>query len=548
MRIPLLHADFEHGSYTKIAKALRKMWPIGDLSLMQSQNVLGVLLGYNGQHDAQREATESFAIPEGSVRMAEVTSSVVKRMFLRYGIDPVSGRGLVPGLHLDELAVSDISGERVLRRMLRSAAEQNLGSIETSDPATAQLFYDEFSLLRSNDPLVVKLRQIEGVPNATYLVRGEQVFVFDKLVELVEAFGMRIDDPELPDLARQLVDAASVSPADAIALWKVLPAPYELKELTSGEIAVLHKPFDAHLAEYFKSKEEAHPTLTKLLMGENVDCLGNFVYRGQALVLREPLTLNLDRFTMPAPVVPESADEKGLWCRLASVKWLPGFSPVSEFFFAKVKETEAAWRYACASMELVANRQRADAWARAEKLDLARLNTTDDAIPDNWREASEGLRECYPELGTLSDHTLWSMYDAYQMEYWHMNSWEPSRDEEFIFYLAGYLADPATARYSAVSTGKWFGYHWMLGNGLGEARQFACSVRSNMDFLDNLVSRISDAMIFLEHEARAKDLRGRKISVFSDMMRMTRSNGLKVIPFTQQASDLTGNQAFPGTP
>jgi hypothetical protein len=175
--------------------------------------VLGVLLGYNGQHDAQREAIESFAIPDGSVRMAEVTSSVVKRMFLRYGIDPVSGRGLVPGLHLDELSVSDISGEQVVRRMLKSAAKQNLGSIETSDPATAQLFYDEFSLLRSNDPLVVKLHQIEGVPNATYLVRGEQVFVFDKLVELVEALGMKIDDPELPDLARQLVDAASVSPA-----------------------------------------------------------------------------------------------------------------------------------------------------------------------------------------------------------------------------------------------------------------------------------------------------------------------------------------------
>lgn len=545
MRIPLLHADFEHGSYTKIAKALRKVWPLGDLSLMQSQNVLGVLLGYNGQHDAQREATESFAIPEGSVRMAEVTSSVVKRMFLRYGIDPVSGRGLVPGLHLDELAVSDISGEQVLRRMLRSAAEQNLGSIETSDPATAQLFYDEFSLLRSNDPLVVKLRQIEGVPNATYLVRGEQVFVFDKLVELVEAFGMRIDDPELPDLARQLVDAASVSPADAIALWKIVPAPYELNELASGKIAVLHKPFDAHVPEYFESKVATQLTLIKLLMGEVVGGRGDFVYRDQALVLREPLALDLERFTMAPPVVTESVNAKGVWCRLESVKWLPGLSPVSESLFVKARETEAAWRFACAGMELVAGNRETNIWAATGDLDLARLNTADDVIPDDWRDASNGLRECYPELGMLSDYTLWSMYDAYQMEYWRMNSWEPSRDGAFIFYLLGCLADPATEAYSAASTGKWFAYHWLHGNGMDEARQFACSVRSNMDFLGRLVGRISDAMTFLEHDARATDLRGQKISVLSDMYRMSRSKGIKVFPVTQDLSVFAGKHFLP---
>jgi hypothetical protein len=151
MRIPLLHADFEHGSYTKISKALRKVWPIGDLSLMQSQNVLGVLLHYNGLHDAQREATESFAIEDGSVSMAEVTSSVVKQMFLRYGIEPVSGRELVSKLHLDELAVARISAEVVMRRMLVDATVQNLNSIETGSPAVAKVFFHDeaWSLLRA---------------------------------------------------------------------------------------------------------------------------------------------------------------------------------------------------------------------------------------------------------------------------------------------------------------------------------------------------------------------------------------------------------------
>jgi hypothetical protein len=545
MRIPLLHADFEHGSYTKISKALRKVWPIGDLSLMQSQNVLGVLLHYNGLHDAQREATESFAIEDGSVSMAEVTSSVVKQMFLRYGIEPVSGRELVSKLHLDELAVARISAEVVMRRMLVDAAEQNLNSIETSSPAVAKVFFhDEArSLLRAgtdNDPLRVTLREIDGIPNASYLVRGERVFVFDKLVEFVGALGTRTNDPDLPDLGRKLLDAASVSPADAIALWKIMPAPYELNELASGQIAVLHKPFDAHLPEYFESKEAAQPTLTRLLMGETVGGRGDFVYRDQALVLREPLALNPDRFTMAPPVVAECAGAKGVWCRLESVKWLPGFSPVPESLFAKTRAAEAAWRYACAGMELVAGNRETDLWAAANKVDLARLNTTNGAIPEDWRDAASRLRECYPELAMLSDYTLWSMYGAYQMEYWHMNSWEPSHDGAFIFYLLGCLADPATERYSAVSTGKWFAYHWMLGNSVDEARQFACSVRSNMDSLDRLVHRISDAMTFLDNDARATDLRGRKISVLSDMHRMARSKGTKVIPVTQDLSVFAG--------
>jgi hypothetical protein len=366
------------------------------------------------------------------------------------------------------------------------------------------------------------------------------VFVFDKLVELVGALGTRTNDPDLPDLARKLLDAASVSPADAIALWKVMPAPYELNELASGQIAVLHKPFDAHLPEYFESKEAARPTLTRLLMGETVGEVGDFVYRDQALVLREPLALNPDRFTMAPPIVAECAGAKGVWCRLESVKWLPGFSPVPESLFAKARETEAAWRYACAGIELVAGNRETDLWAAANKVDLARLNTTNDAIPEDWRDAGSGLRECYPELPMLSDYTLWSMYDAYQMEYWHMNSWEPSRDGAFIFYLPGCLADPATERYSAVSTGKWFAYHWMLGNSVDEARKFACSVRSNMDSLDRLVHRISDAMTFLDNDARATDLRGRKISVLSDMYRMGRSKDMKMVPVTQDLSVFAG--------
>lgn len=47
---------------------------------------------------------------------------------------------------------------------------------------------DEVNVLYAgrSERLKEHLRHIEGVPNATYQVFGDQVFVFDKLVELVK--------------------------------------------------------------------------------------------------------------------------------------------------------------------------------------------------------------------------------------------------------------------------------------------------------------------------------------------------------------------------
>lgn len=116
MRIPLLHADFEHGSFTKLAKAVRKTWPQGDLSLMQAQNVLAKLLGYNNLHDAQREATGAFTTEDGSLSLARVARDIAWRMFLKFDIDLLTARKLTGSLHLEELAMSSISQESLMRR------------------------------------------------------------------------------------------------------------------------------------------------------------------------------------------------------------------------------------------------------------------------------------------------------------------------------------------------------------------------------------------------------------------------------------------------
>lgn len=118
MRIPLLHADFEHGAFTKVTKALRKVWPLGDQSLMQAQNTLACLLGYNSLHDAQREASATLSVADGSLSMDKMVKSVAWRLFVRYGIDLLIAKSLASKLHLSELAAAASTAEaRELREI-----------------------------------------------------------------------------------------------------------------------------------------------------------------------------------------------------------------------------------------------------------------------------------------------------------------------------------------------------------------------------------------------------------------------------------------------
>jgi hypothetical protein len=72
------------------------------------------------------------------------------------------------------------------------------------------VFLDEFAYYFGchNDSLKEVLRKIDGVPNVTYLVKDGHVFVFDKLVQLVEEHRNVQPDLPLADLARSLIAEA----------------------------------------------------------------------------------------------------------------------------------------------------------------------------------------------------------------------------------------------------------------------------------------------------------------------------------------------------
>lgn len=534
MRIPLLHADFEHGSYTRIAKALRKVWPRGELSLMQAQNTLGVLLGYNSQHDARREAIAAFSIPDGSLAMREIESAVVTQMLLRYAIDPVAGRALVSRLHLDELAVASISAEAKMQRLRVSAVQDISGLIGFEKPTTSHLFFDEaaYFLVKPNDDLRETLREVDGVPNASYQVRGDRVFVFEKLLRLVDAVGMKRENPEFSGIVRHLVDDACVTSREAVEQWRLIPEPYELEPLPGGYLAIRHKPFNARVPGVFATTEATWPVLTRLLMGEVVPGEGQFEFNAQPLTLIEPLSL--DGLTMAAPVVERAVVANSMWMNLERVEWRAGFAPVPQSLFLKAKETEVAWNHARASMEETAGERVADIWTQAHKLEFERLNGPGDTAMEDEREQVEGLRECYPELSMLSDATLWSMYDTFQLECWQMGSWDdPVRDEQFVFFLIGCLGGSADLRYSASDRGRWVAYYLMHASPLDHALDLVRQVVVNIGLVNTVARRIADAMKFVEQDAHATDRRGPKVSTFGDMFRIGRKSNTGLTTITQ---------------
>ncbi|VWC82566.1 hypothetical protein BLA39750_01311 [Burkholderia lata] len=226
MRIPLLHADLEHGSYTKVAKALRKAWPLGELSLMQAQNTLAIVLGYNSLHHAQHEATASFSVPGGPVSFESIVKGVAWRMFVRYGIELLLARRIVATLHLDELAVAGISVEAKMQRTIEDAERKGY-------------FYDEAAHLLSHRapwPEETPLLLERGVPSYKWAIYPDrQVFLWSRLVTQIEM--LPEDFAEDLRQARKLPIDSDV--VESFMIGSLMPASCEplTDALASGDLA-----------------------------------------------------------------------------------------------------------------------------------------------------------------------------------------------------------------------------------------------------------------------------------------------------------------------
>lgn len=402
------------------------------------------------------------------------------------------------------------------------------------------MFIDEAGCLLGNkdDQLKEDLREIEGVPNATYLVKDGQVFVFDKLVLKVKEHSKLNPDVPLADLARNLVPFATVSAKEAVDQWGIIPAPYEMVENPAGGFSVRHRPFNARLPGVFQTKNDVQDAFARLLIGGIEAGNGDFTYKSQPMSLCAPL--DLARLPPRPAIHREVGPAKDVYAVLANVGYEAGFAPLSEELFAHVKSLEESWKEDSARAVRYAQNRAAELWQQTGVLRLETLNGADDEVPDHSEQDFAELRLLYPELSMLSDGSLFAWFDYYQMESCYINGWTPSRDDDFLFYLLGKVAGREYERDSVKEIGEWAAYALLRGDSFDAALDFSRAAALYDSAIDKLAWRVADAIRYLVEDKKAIELHGRPIRTFADMFRESRKCNTAIQPtvVSQELSDL----------
>lgn len=391
------------------------------------------------------------------------------------------------------------------------------------------IIFDEAWQFFSNksDKLKETLRNIDAVPNATYVVLDNGVFVFEKLVTLVRE---QIGDQScegIGELAKALVPAAVVSPLEAVELWKIVPEPYELTESPNG-FSIRHRPFNSVLPTHYTSITAANLALADLLAGQVQSGSGDYHYRGQAFILCD----SVDPALLPArPLVDVDWDTTQPlpgFSFLNNETFEPGYEPVSEAIFDRTQRLESAWRADKHAAAHFAQNHVNDIWANAAEYYFELLNDPTDVVPDHGKSDHQELRELYPELRMMCDGSLYSWYDNFQMDVCFLNGWTPGREDRFLFYLLGKVASRDYDDHTAVEAGQWVAYWLLRGNRIDASLELgAVAIRYDTSLYQQ-ARRVYDAMVFLCYEKKATAPRGRKIMTMMDVFDLGRSRNRKI--------------------
>ena len=387
-------------------------------------------------------------------------------------------------------------------------------------PVSSIAFADELGDYCSypQDEWIEVLRQINGVPNATYVVENDRVFVFDKLVHRVQKSGLTKSSGISAHTLDSLIKQATVSANEAVEVWGIIPEQYEVIKSSEGALRIRHRPFNALLPGAFETLLEVQAALANLLLGGVQPGEGDFSYKGQPLTLMEPLDVAL----LPSrPIIDGlQAIETDKYISLNTVEYLAGFAPVSKSLFDEVKALETRWK-ADSSRAAKYAYEHADAlWGQVGRLHLDTLNRSDDKVPEYGKTDVQDLRGCFPELGMLSDDSLYARYNKFQWECYSLNGWEAHRENAFLFYLIG----KTTGDWDKPDfVGQCAGYAILCAEPITDALAFGTAAGLYEEAISHLAYRIADVMRFLQQDTNEAGARGPAVTTMLDLVRSARS-------------------------
>ncbi len=372
--------------------------------------------------------------------------------------------------------------------------------------------------------IIAALRSDEAIPNATYFVKNaKEIFVFDKLVELVDEQYKMHPDRDIIKLAHALMDQAFVSPQEAVEQWHIVPFPYMAEPVKNGWI-IVHRPFNAVIPRTFKDEAELHKAFIQLLVGKKVLAHGksDFLYKGQPMRLRTSFKV-ADLPFMPHVAHLADHNDMNPYLSLGDISYHAGFAPISEKVFHDVKEREETWvkhRLRVAHyVEIYADK----VWSQIKKRPslLKKLIEDTDHVPEDGGEIVQLLRKAYPELAIWEDGTLYAWYEAYQVTYYDscdMEDWSVHRENDFLFFLLGErIIRQNDDTSEVIQAGKWLAYALLRGDTIANAVHFAKAAFAYGKALFTLSEQVKRVITFLEQENHSVTPHGGPVTTMSDI-------------------------------
>lgn len=368
---------------------------------------------------------------------------------------------------------------------------------------TKRVMVDEGSLMLAQqyslDRVRLNLRNIPGIPNASYLTSDTRVFVFEKLVRLVIDADLDLKN----DVARVLDLAAMawVCPEEAVRVWGATPVGYRIEACEKDRgWQIRHDAFSGVVPLTFLSMTEAQTALSKMLMGSTVGDGGNMVCTGQPLILAQDAMPDLG--TMPnLPLPGLKATVQHGWLKHAA--WLAGHSLIDRSVYDQTCEAERQWREVIGQLDAFVNANHSDLLAIISKQRLIFEGDLPYPLDSDDEAEAQEMAELYPELVGTSTAWLWhKASDFSSAQGWR--SLIKMRDDRFISFLLGMVAVPCCSHYAAEQVGISVAYFLLQGDDLDGAGKRA---KELYNYSSNLSARsmyIQRAMQHIKHDAERK--------------------------------------------
>lgn len=342
------------------------------------------------------------------------------------------------------------------------------------------LILDEYHLFMATPPIVVELRKMDCVPNLQYKVEGERVFVFAKLVSLLETLVLPSDPVERHNVVREAalvaMPGAHVSALEAVTSWKIVPKGYEIRVVDDVYI-VWQKAFNSFIPVTLSSLGNAQLVLADLLVGKSIptpyDALNktsdvHTVMQPAHSEDSQPLSVVTSYlYSFAGQVFQQNKedntefdfsfrDTEGFFPFNSEIEGVPPSAPHSDDsyqdglplikrgHYRSLVRYSAAWFFDCEKAADTVN-----AFFVSEKswhMLFSAFDISNGYMPESWKldddeqQAVIVIRHSFPELASLEDTALYYAYQDFMNDVRYMRSFDGSdvfRDEKFLFYILG---------------------------------------------------------------------------------------------------------------